>query len=371
MKKIKYLEFLPIIFITMLMYLLILHVGRVFELLRILAPIVQALVIAYLLNPLAKRLNRNNKLSWTFAVVIAYIILIGIFVILGMVIVPVILENIRDFINNIPSLMQQLERLVTDVEGYLEEKTNYNTMIESINFDSIIERVSNLSTDAVSFFYSSITGFVSVMMKFIIGLIISIYLLLRKENFISIFHRMCTAFLKAEHKDNLYRVLGKANHFFSKFLIGKAIDSLIVGVIAYIGFMFLKMPYAVILALSIGITNIIPYFGPFFGAVPGIVIVGLIDPVKLIGFIIFVIVLQQFDGYVLGPKILGDSIGVSPVWIIIGVTVGGGFFGPVGMILGVPMVALVNSEISYYLDRREDQKKKAQDSELVVEKRDA
>lgn len=139
---------------------------------------------------------------------------------------------------------------------------------------------------------------------------------------------------------------------FSGFIIGKSIDSLIIGLLAFVAMTILKLPYTVLISVIIGITNMIPYFGPIIGAVPGAFILFIVSPMKCLIFIIMVFVLQQFDGLILGPKILGESTGVRPLLILFSITVGGAYFGPLGMFLGVPFFATVQFLIKNWVDYR-------------------
>ncbi len=254
----------------------------------------------------------------------------------------------------------------TDRE-FVREKTSYANILDSINISSIVSKISSISTEWIKVLSGSVLNITSWIIKFIIALIISIYLVLRKKRYTQLLHRFIKLYLKPRYQRDLYRVLYKADRYFSKFLVGKIIDSAIIAIICFFGMTLLKLPYAVIISIIVGITNVIPYFGPFIGAVPGAVIILLTSPIKVIWFLIFIFLLQQFDGYILGPKILGDSIGVSPLWIIIGVVVGGGLMGPLGMIIGVPMFALINSEISYHMDQREKRLENRMDENLFCE----
>ena len=148
----------------------------------------------------------------------------------------------------------------------------------------------------------------------------------------------------------------ECNTIFSSFIIGKSLDSLIIGIICFILMTILKLPYSVLLSVIVGITNMIPYFGPFIGAIPGVVLFLVISPIKSIIFAVMILALQQFDGLYLGPKILGNSTGLKPLWVIFGITVGGAYAGVLGMFLGVPVVGviahLLNKSITSRLEKK-------------------
>ena len=139
---------------------------------------------------------------------------------------------------------------------------------------------------------------------------------------------------------------------FSSYVVGKSVDSLIIGIICFVAMLALKLPYAVLMSVIVGVTNMIPYFGPFIGAVPGVLLYLCFDPVKALIFAIMILILQQFDGWILGPKILGDSTGLTPLWVIFGITVGGAYWGVIGMFLGVPIVAVIAYLFNLFITSR-------------------
>ena len=163
--------------------------------------------------------------------------------------------------------------------------------------------------------------------------------------------RLVLAIFNENFSYRVLRTLKDCHNIFSGFIIGKSIDSLIIGLLAFVAMTILKLPYTVLISVIIGVTNMIPYFGPIIGAVPGAFILFIVSPTKCLIFIIMVFVLQQFDGLILGPKILGESTGVRPLLILFSITVGGAYFGPLGMFLGVPFFATVQFLIGNWYHR--------------------
>ena len=172
------------------------------------------------------------------------------------------------------------------------------------------------------------------------------------------------AFLPQKRIPACHEILSECNRLFSSFVVGKFIDSSIIGVLCFILMTILRLPDGLLISVIVGVTNMIPYFGPFIGAIPGILILLFVKPVKALIFAIMVLCLQQFDGLILGPKILGDSTGMKPLWIIFAITVGGSMFGVIGMFLGVPVVAIINYLFDLYLQYR---LKKKNISETLVD----
>ena len=194
------------------------------------------------------------------------------------------------------------------------------------------------------------------LVNLIIAIIVSIYMLSDKKPLKNSLKAVVYAFVPTKHITSVTEILKEAYKLFSSFIIGKALDSTIIGCLCFLFMTILQLPYAVLISVIVGITNMIPYFGPFIGAVPGALILLLISPVKAVIFVILILVLKQFDGLILGPKILGDSTGLKPLWIIVAITIGGSLGGVLGMFLGVPIVAflryLANRFLTYRLRKR-------------------
>ena len=183
------------------------------------------------------------------------------------------------------------------------------------------------------------------MFHAVIGVIVSVYILFGKETFINQSKKAAYAIFPAERANLLIHIAVKTNEIFGGFIIGKMIDSIIIGILCFIGTSILKMPYAMLVSVIVGVTNVIPFFGPYIGAIPSAVLIALADPMKGIYFLIFILLLQQFDGNFLGPKILGNSTGLTGFWVIFAITVFGGLFGILGMIVGVPIFAVIYAAI--------------------------
>ena len=185
----------------------------------------------------------------------------------------------------------------------------------------------------------------------LIGMMISVYLLARKESFAKQSKKILYAILPETPYRRTLRAVAEADRIFSGFVRGKLLDSLIIGILCFICCSIFKFPYTPIISVFVGVTNIIPIFGPFLGAIPSAFLILLVSPKQCLYFILFIIALQQFDGNILGPKILGKSTGISSFWVIVAIVVGGGFGGVLGMFLGVPIFACINSLVHWFTDR--------------------
>ena len=341
----------------------------------ILQPITIGIVIAYLLNLIMKFLEKHlthfleprmknrkkvKKTARATAIAGSLLFLVLIVVLLLAAIIPSISQSIQSMVTKLPEEINNLSDWVDDV-------TNGNTEVSDM-----VEEAVKKGTDAIENFWqtdvltkvqtylTSITSGViygvKLMLNILIGLIISVYVMASKETFAGQAKKMIYAIFKPVRANIIVETVRKSNEIFGGFISGKILDSAIIGVIAYIVLAIMKMPDTILIAVIVGVTNIIPFFGPFIGAIPSFVIIVLQDPMKGIYFLIFIVILQQIDGNIIGPKILGDSTGLSSFWVVFAIMVFGGLWGFPGMLLGVPIMAVIyyiaQRSISYFLRKR-------------------
>lgn len=258
--------------------------------------------------------------------------------------ITVYAANVRDIIVSFISNFKNSDTflpLIENMMSYIEELIRAFMGMLSDSFGGIIN--TTISTTI------SIT---STIVNVFIGFVIAVYVWISKETFFAQLKKLLYAFLPNGAVERMLGLVNTANHVFSGFIIGKIIDSLIIGVICYIGMIILDMPFALLISVIVCVTNVIPYFGPFIGAIPSILLLLFVDPVKSLWFTVFIIVLQQVDGNIIGPKILGESTGLSAFWVIFAVTVFGGLMGFVGMIIGVPLFAVIYAIIKEASENR-------------------
>ena len=225
-----------------------------------------------------------------------------------------------------------------------------------INFD-ITKKITSVLTESIpkiaSYSYSFVKGFINI----ILALVSAFYILLDRETLVKGIKKLNYSLFDKNFANYLTLWTNDAKTVFEQYIVGNIIDSFIVGVICYFGALVLKLPYASMIALIIGVTNVIPVFGPFLGAIPVIIILCLIDPFSALIFTIFIFILQQFDGNIIKPIVLGDKLGMSGFWILFSVTIGGALFGVVGMFLGVPIFSLIYAGVHDYIQVRLRNKK--------------
>jgi predicted PurR-regulated permease PerM len=204
---------------------------------------------------------------------------------------------------------------------------------------------------------SSVMSVVNAAFNILVGFCAAIYILCSKDKFMAQGKKVVAAVCKDGTADMIFDLGRRIHKVFSGFIIGKILDSLIIGVMCYIGMLILKLPYPALVATVVGVTNVIPFFGPFIGAIPCSILIFLVNPLQCIYFILFILVLQQFDGNILGPKILGDSTGLDAFWVLFSILLFGGLFGFAGMVLGVPVFAMfysiVNRLVRYGLKKHD------------------
>ena len=338
------------------------------RLVSILAPFIWGLVICYLLSPLmrsvesrlflplARKLYRKNKkndgrrFARVLTVVFCEIVLILVLVALVYLIIPQMLSSVQTLISNsgayIDNLSQWADGLFENypvlddyLGGFLD---NFNTNLGNWLETTLLPRVGSVVTSVTSGVY----GVAKSIYNLIIGIIVSIYLLSDKEGFVAAVKRMMYSIFSVETADRLRSGLNFVDRTFMSFLNGKLLDSLIIGIICYIVCSILQMPYTLLVSVIVGVTNIIPFFGPLIGAVPSALIILMVNPTKCLIFVIFVIILQQIDGNIIGPRILGNSTGITGFWVMFSIILGGGLFGFWGLLLGVPVFVVIYSLVT-------------------------
>ena len=341
------------------------------ELFGIISPIVYGLVFAYILNPvmvffepLVQKLLRRLKMKEkgvrkaSRAISVTLTMAVGIGAIYGFfaLMLPSLIESITGIISNMPVYYENTTLWLQElVEKNPEFRPLFDTFYEKAfeGLESWVETavLGNLENLIVKF-TTQLFGVLKVVLNLLIGLVAAVYMLASKEKFMAQTKKIIVAVMKRSRADRLFEVCSHSNRMFIGFIGGKIIDSLIIGVLCYIGCSILKMPYTLLISTIVGITNIIPFFGPFIGAIPSGLLILIVDPMKALYFLIFIFALQQLDGNVIGPSILGDKVGLPSFWILVSITVFGGIFGFIGMLLGVPVFAVIYMLVREFVERR-------------------
>ena len=334
--------------------------GYIGEFFRVIAPVTWGVVIAYICNPLMKFFERvfakviekkkpHPKINRCLSIAVSLILLVAILSALLTVVIIQVRDSIMEILSNIPNYITQLEELITKWLGDYPEVVKYaESQLETIQ-PKLIDYANNMlnSLGDISIkLKDGAIGFLVAIKDFVIGFIVAIYLLYSKETFAAQARKIVYALFPRGMSKTVLRISSKANLTLSGFISGKLLDSLIIGILCFICMSIMKMEFTALISVIVGVTNIIPFFGPFFGAIPSAFLLLISAPKQVIPFVIFILILQQFDGNILGPKILGDSTGLTPFWVMFAIFVGGGLFGFGGMVLGVPVFAVIYALIS-------------------------
>ena len=345
----------------------------------IMYPFIIGFAIAYLLNFILKfyevsilgntqwfsRLKKSQKRS--IGLILTYLTAIGICYLFIHFIVPQLIESIMGFVNDIPQYVDNLTTIFNDLIKDTNISPEYVALMQE-QMDKYIKFVMDFAKEIIPIVGNMLKVIASSIWNIVLGIIISVYLLIDKEIFFAINRKITCALFSKKTADRIFQLTYRTNETFGKFLIGKIIDSAIIGVLSFIVFTIFKIPYTLLISVIIGVTNIIPFFGPFIGAIPSGIIILFVSPTKALIFIILVFIIQQLDGNVIGPKILGDSIGISAFWILFAILVAGKFLGIVGMIIGVPLFAIVYSVIKEDVEFRLNNKNLPTETEDYMDK---
>lgn len=320
-------------------------------------PIVYGFGLAYLLNPVMLYFERQlGKLSCfarlkpqrfrSLTVFLTMAFAFATLFVFSLIVLPQVIANVARLGTQLSNYMAMADRLVDWVfstipegmipQSYLDQLAN--TLGSSLQ--SLLGWISTSIPVWIGFLWQLSSGVISAF----VAVVICIYLLASKEKFLAHLRKILYAFLPARPVRRLTQIAQVANGMFSRFITGKIIDSMIIGVLCFAGLSVLGMPNVILVSFIVGVTNVLPYFGPFIGAAPGFLLIAIIDPLKGVFFLLFILVLQQVDGNIIGPMILGDSTGLSAFWVVFAILFFGGAFGIFGMFIGVPTFAVI-----YYL----------------------
>ncbi|WP_455794582.1 AI-2E family transporter [Clostridium butyricum] len=342
-----------------LFYLGISQIGMLLDkisgVIGILQPFIIGFSIAYILNfilrffertifdfEFMKKLEFKRNSKRAIGLLVTYFVSFIVLYLFIKFVLPQLMDSIVVLINDIPMYISKTTKFIDDLLLKLNIERQYLDLINE-NFNRFIDYVIRFVTDLLPILGTLLTSVASKIWNIVLGIIISIYLLSDKEKFCALSKKITYAVFPKAVAEKSIEITHRSNSTFGKFLVGKILDSVIIGILTFFILTVSKMPYAILISVIVGITNIIPFFGPFIGAIPSFIIILFVSPVKALWFLVIILVIQQIDGNIIGPKILGDSIGVSAFWILFAILVAGKFLGLVGMIIGVPLFAVVYS----------------------------
>lgn len=346
-------------------------VSTLFEILK---PFIIGFILAFILNiPMKwfiKKLPiQNDKNKKLIAALLSILLIFSILFVVIMIVLPQVVENIRLMIDNLPSTLKQVQSWIEYVSMQIDISQDVITQIEDMINDvsaNLPQKLSLLVPDIAIMVGHFTTGVINIFM----GIVIAVYMILSKDKLLRQTNKLGKAFLSNHHYNYVKSILQLTSDTFENFLAGQMVESLIIGVLCYIGCIILKIPYASIAAVVIGFTNVIPYFGPIIGAFISSILILLVSPMKAVVFLIFSSLLQQFESNLIYPHVVGSSVGLSALWVLFAVSAGGGLFGIPGMVFGLPTFSVIYELIRRWTNLRLKQKKeiKVIEKEIVNEK---
>lgn len=321
--------------------------GFVSHLISLLSPFILGFGIAFILNKPMMLIETKVLKNWnikqghkrTIAAISALIIGIGAVTLFFCLLIPQLISSVVSLVDSFPKYVKGFQVFLDEVIA--ENNIDAEEIQKFFGDRDIFNRLTEFVSDALPQMARMSYSFMNMLLNLVLGIMSALYMMMDKEKLCRHLRIAVYAIFPNDTAGYLLHISETSAAIFNNFIIGKAIDSCIIGILCYIGMSILQLPYALLLAVIVGVTNMIPVFGPFIGAVPGIFLLLLIHPIDAVYFAIFILLLQQFDGNILGPLILGDKLGLPSLWILFAVCVGGGIFGIIGMFIGVPLFAVI------------------------------
>lgn len=321
---------------------------------RILTPFVYGVGIAYILAPMCSKIQgllvnllgeKRRKLSGALAILISLVLFILVIALLFIIVIPQVINSVVSIINVLPgqvmNLSNQIEEMVSvdpDLQKLWDSVTKeIISRIQAFRDTGIMPLIQQVLSGTATY----VSAFVNMLSNLVLALVITVYMLATRKRFAAQARLLLRSVFNTVWADRIEQEVLYADEMFHGFFMGKLVDSAIIGVICFIGCAIMKFGSAPLIAVIVGVTNIIPFFGPFIGAIPCILILLLENPIHSLMFIVFILILQQLDGNVIGPRILGNTTGLSGFWVTFAIIVFGGFWGIVGMLVGVPLFAVI------------------------------
>lgn len=348
---------------------------------RALSPVIIGIVFAYLMNPLmnvfenamkrvfykhARKITRAKKMCRVLSLILTMVILVSFISVIIYMLIPELTDTVmgtettEGLVDILPKQTENLKDWLQDVLNRESKISQFarETFEKAANYleDFVNNRFIHYTSDILSYIASGVWSVFGIVYDIVIGIVFSVYILLSKETFAGHAKKIVFSIFKRRRANAIVRITKQCHAKFTGAITGKIVDSIIIGVMCFIGMMVMDIPYRLLVSVIIAVTNVIPFFGPYIGGVPTAFLILCADPVKALYFVIFIIVLQQFDCNFLDPKIVGGSIGLSPFWVLFSCVVFGALFGLPGMLLGVPGMAcvymIIKETTEYRLKRR-------------------
>lgn len=356
-KNFSYIKYFFLLITSFILWKVIDSPDFIKTIINIIKPLIWAFIIAFLLNTLLTTLEKHFKLKRWINILIVYLLFYGIIALFFTIITPKVIDSIKNISREIPYYANETKKWLSKTPGYLMEIDKYGILdyIQS-TIDDLFIKLGRSISPIINKTVTQVISITSYLINFILGSIISVYILKDKEYFMRNFNNLLYAILPVGRAKWTIGIIEEVRETFLKFFVGKLLDSLIIGILCLVGCLIMRVRYALLISLIVGVTNMIPYFGPFIGMIPSALITVFYSPFKALWVTIFIFLLQQFDGLYLGPKILGIQVGLRPFWVILSILIGGGFFGIWGMLFAVPIASVIRTILGKFIVKKHKQK---------------
>ncbi len=339
-------------------------------LINIFMPFIIGIFIAFILNVLLnfvenklfKKLNNKNYKTWSklkrpVSVIITFIIIITIIVFILGLLIPQLQNTVSLFTKNFDTYKEQTIEILNNFGINSESINNYSTSINNLK-NEITSYINNNRNEIMQITIGVASSFLGSITSIIIGIVFAIYILLKKEDLSRQFKKILKAYLPEKYERRIEEIANLSNITFGNFISGQCLESLIIGLLCFIGMLLLQIPYASTISVLVGFTALIPIFGAFIGTFIGAFLIFMVEPFKALIFIIFIIILQQLEGNIIYPKVVGKSVGLPSIWVMVAVTIGASLYGVLGMILSVPLCSILYSIIKTDVNLKIEEKNK-------------
>lgn len=359
-----------VVFLSIIFYIIISEFGLFLAWLnryiKVFEPFTIGFAIAYLANFILDFIERKafksffaqrreNKAKRTLSIISTYLILFaGLFLFIYLVL-PQLINSVTGAVYTVINNYDSLSKSIIDFINKLNISQSYIDDIV-LRWNNFVDNIINFISNSLPIIGSYAGKLFSSVWNIVLGIIISIYMLIEKEKFSMLIKKLDFSIFSKERAMRNIELAKRADDIFGRFLVGKIIDSTIIAILTYIVLTVTKMPYSLLISFIIGVTNIIPFFGPFIGAIPSFFIILFVSPIKAVWFLVIIFAIQQLDGNLIGPKILGDSLGISAFWILFSLLISGEIFGFIGLIIGVPLFVFIYSIVKDNVEKRLEKK---------------
>ncbi|MDV4150961.1 AI-2E family transporter [Clostridium sp. AL.422] len=330
----------------------------------IISPFIMAFAIAFVLN-LPMKFFENNVFNFLdkekssfvrglkrpLSILTTFIVVIGLIIALILFVVPQLVSSTSTLLDAVPGYIQSFEVLINDHVNSTEILKNiYDTLLNT--WQELLRFFANFLTSSLASIFSTTLNITSGIVNFVLSLVLAIYMLASKETLIYHLKKFLYAFFNKNIVEKTLRIGRLTNATFAKFIAGQCIEAVILGVLCFIGMTIFRMPYSLLVSVLIGVTALIPVFGAFIGTIPAVFLILIINPIQALWFIVFILCLQQFEGNIIYPRVVGNSIGLPAIWVMLAMLVGGSTLGLLGMLIGIPTFSVAYQLIKELTNKR-------------------